>query len=49
MITLTEKQFNSIVKMVAKRDRMQAIKIVSDILEYNLSEAKNYVDNLMGI
>lgn len=49
MITLTEKQFNSIVTMVAKRDRMQAIKIVSDILEYNLSEAKNYVDNLMGI
>lgn len=49
MITLTEKQFNSIVIMVAKRDRMQAIKIVSDILEYNLSEAKSYVDNLMGI
>lgn len=49
MITLTEKQFNSIVIMVAKRDRMQAIKIVSDILEYNLCKAKNYVDNLMGI
>ena len=49
MIELTEKQFNSIVTMVAKRDRLQAIKIVCDILGYGLADAKAYVDSLLGI
>ena len=49
MITLTEKQFNTIVTIIAKKDRLQAITIVHNILEYNLVDAKAYVDNLLGI
>ena len=49
MITLTKEQFNKIVAMVAKRDRLQAIKIVCDVLDYNLVSAKEYIDNLLGI
>lgn len=49
MITLTEKQFNGIITIIAKRDRLQAIKVVQSVLEYNLVDAKAYVDNLLGI
>lgn len=49
MITLTEKQFNTIVTIIAKKDRLQAITIVHNILEYSLSDAKAYVDCLLGI
>lgn len=49
MITLTEKQFNNIVTIIAKKDRLQAITIVHNILEYNLADAKAYVDTLLGI
>lgn len=49
MITLTEKQFNAIVTIIAKKDRLQAIKIVQSVLEYNLADAKAYVDTLLGI
>lgn len=49
MIELTEKQFDKMVTIIAKKDRLQAIKIVSDVLDYSLSEAKNYVDYLLGI
>lgn len=49
MITLTEKQFNNIVTIIAKKDRLQAITIVHHILEYSLSDAKAYVDCLLGI
>lgn len=49
MITLTEKQFNGIVKIIAKRDRLQAIKVVQSVLEYSLLDAKVYVDALLGI
>lgn len=49
MITLTEKQFNAIVTIIAKKDRMQAIKVVQSVLEYNLADAKAYVDTLLGI
>ena len=48
MITLTEKQFNDIVTIIAKKDRLQAITIVYSILEYSLSDAKAYVDCLLG-
>ena len=46
MITLTEKQFNGIVIIIAKKDRLQAIKVVQSALEYNLVDAKAYVDTL---
>lgn len=49
MITLTKEQFNKIVTMVAKRDRLQAIKIVCDVLGYSLVSAKEYIDNLLDI
>ena len=49
MITLTEKQFNNIVTIIAKKDRLQAIKAVQSVLEYNLADAKAYVDTLLGI
>lgn len=49
MITLTEKQFNGIITIIAKRDRLQAIKVVQSVLEYNLVDVKAYVDNLLGI
>lgn len=49
MITLTEKQFNDIVTIIAKNSRLHAIKVVQSVLEYNLVDAKAYVDNLLGI
>ena len=49
MIELTDKQFDGMVTIIAKKDRLQAIKIVSDVFGYSLSEAKNYVDYLLGI
>lgn len=49
MITLTEKQFNDIVTVIAKKDRLQAIKVVQSVLEYNLVDAKAYIDILLGI
>lgn len=49
MITLTEKQFNAIVTIIAKKERLQAIKVVQDVLEYSLVDAKAYVDSLLGI
>lgn len=49
MITLTEKQFNGIVTIIAKKDRLRAIKVVQSVLEYNLVDAKAYVDTLLGI
>lgn len=49
MITLTEKQFNDIVTIIAKKDRLQAIKVVQRVLDYNLADAKVYVDTLLGI
>ena len=49
MITLTEKQFNDIVTIIAKKDRLQAIIVVQSVLEYNLRRAKAYVDSLLGI
>lgn len=49
MITLTKKQFNDIVTIIAKKDRLQAIRVVQSVLEYNLVDAKAYVDSLLGI
>lgn len=49
MITLTERQFNSIVTIIAKKDRLLAIKIICEVLGYSLVDAKAYVDNLLGI
>ena len=49
MITLTEKQFNSIMTIIAKKDRFQAIKIICEVLGYSLVDAKAYVDSLLGI
>ncbi len=49
MINLTEKQFNDIVTIIAKKDRLQAIKVVQSVLEYNLADARAYVDTLLGI
>ena len=49
MITLTEKQFNDIVTIIAKKDRLQAIRVVQSVLAYNLVGAKAYVDSLLGI
>lgn len=49
MITLTEKQFNDIVTIIAKKNRLQAIIVVQSVLEYNLVDAKAYVDILLGI
>lgn len=49
MITLTNEQFETIIRMIAVKDRLQAIKIVHDVLEFGLADAKVYVDNLIGI
>ena len=49
MITLTEKQFDDIVTIIAKKDRLQAIEVVQSVLEYTLLDAKAYVNALLGI
>lgn len=49
MITLTNEQFESIIKMIAVNNRLQAIKVVHDVLDFGLADAKVYVDNLLGI
>lgn len=49
IITLTEQQFDNIVTIIAKKDRLHAVKIVHDVLEYSLLDAKCYVDLLLGI
>ena len=49
MINLTEKQFNDIVTIIAKKDKLQAVRVVQSVLEYNLVDAKAYVDILLGI
>ena len=47
MITLTNEQFETIIKMIAVENRLQAIKIVHDVLEFSLADARVYVDNLI--
>ena len=49
MITLTDEQFDTIVLMVAENNRLLAIKIVKDVLEYSLFDSKIYVEKLLGI
>lgn len=46
IITLTEQQFDNIVTIIAKKDRLYAIRIVHDVLEYRLLDAKCYIDLL---
>ena len=49
MITLTQEQFDKTILAVAKRDAMLAIRIVADIMKWGLSDAKDYVQNLLEI
>ena len=49
MITLTQEQFDKTILAVAKRDAMLAIRIVADIMNWGLRDAKDYVQNLLEI
>ena len=49
MITLTDEQFDEIVLVVAKNNRLLAIKIVKDALGYSLFDSMIYVYKLLEI
>lgn len=46
MVTLKKKQFDAMIRFIAIRDKYEAIKIVCEVMNYTLPNAKAYVELL---
>lgn len=47
MITLTEEKFDAIIRIIARHEKLQAVKVVADVMKWGLPDSKAYVEALL--
>lgn len=46
MVTLKKSQFDSMIRFIAIRNKLEAVKFVAEVMNYTLADAKAYVELL---
>lgn len=46
MVTLKKSQFDSMIRFIAVRSKLEAVKFVAEVMNYTLADAKAYVELL---